>query len=143
MGDKLKRSYFKILAPAILGFILVSIARTFDFIHIEHIPYEELFVPLVFVLSVISAIAFPIFFRVLFAHKMRQEKSTPKSDFIKFERKCMYIALITPYLTLIAYLLEFPPFFLAGTFLMALYATYYFYPSKKRIEFEKRIFRVK
>jgi len=44
---------------------------------------------------------------------------------------------------LVAYLLEFPRFYLAGTVLMALYAVYYYYPSKKRIQFERKIFRVK
>jgi len=103
----------------------------------------ELFAPLVFVLSVIFAIAFPILFRVIFAHKLRFKKGISKNDLILFERKCIYIALVAPYLAFIAYLFGSERFFLVGTFLMALYAAYYFYPSKKRIEFEKRIFRVK
>ena len=91
----------------------------------------------------VFAVALPIFFRTLFAHKIRHQKSTSEAELIKFERNFLYIALVAPYLMLVAYLLEFPRFYLAGTVLMALYAVYYYYPSKKRIQFERKIFRVK
>jgi hypothetical protein len=45
--------------------------------------------------------------------------------------------------SLIAQILQLPRFHLAGTIIMALYALYYYYPSKRRIDFERRIFRVK
>lgn len=143
MVDKLRRTYFTLLTPAVVGFIVISAGKKFNLVEFGHITSLEIFAPLVFVLSVIFAIAWPIFFRTLFAHKNRHQKSIPEVDLIKFERNFLYIALVTPYLTLAAYLLEFPSFYLAGTVLMALYAVYYYYPSKKRIQFEKRIFRVK
>lgn len=143
MADKLRRTYFTLLIPAIAGFIAISIVKKFSLIEFGHITFQEIFAPFVFVLSVVFAIAWPIFFRTLFAHKNRHQKSISEVDLIKFERSFLYIALVTPYLTLTAYLLEFPSFYLAGTVLMALYAVYYYYPSKKRIQFERRIFRVK
>ena len=105
MGNILRRSYFRVLTPAILGFVLVSLAKRFELIHIGHIPHLELFAPIVFVLSVVFAIAFPILFRVIFAHRLRFEKGLSKNDLIRFERNCIYIALVTPYLAFIAYLL--------------------------------------
>jgi hypothetical protein len=143
MLDKLRRTYFTLLIPAIVGFIGISAAKKFNLVEFGHLIFQEIFAPLVFVLSVVFAIAWPIFFRTLFAHKMRQKKRVSEVDLIKFERSFLYIALVTPYLTLTAYLFEFPSFYLAGTVLMALYAVYYYYPSKKRIQFERRIFRVK
>ena len=143
MVDKLRRTYFTLLIPAIVGFIAISAAKKFNLVEFGYITSLELIAPLVFVLSVVFAIAWPIFFRTLFAHKIRHQKSIPEIDLIKFERHFLYIALVTPYLTLAAYLLEFPSFYLAGTVLTALYAVYYYYPSKKRIQFERRIFRVK
>jgi len=143
MVDKLRRTYFTLLIPAIVGFIAISAAKKFNLVEFGYITSLELIAPLVFVLSVVFAIAWPIFFRTLFAHKIRHQKSIPEVDLIKFERHFLYIALVTPYLTLAAYLLEFPSFYLAGTVLTALYAVYYYYPSKKRIQFERRIFRVK
>ena len=143
MIDKLRRTYFTLLIPAIVGFIVISAGKKFNLVEFGYITSLELIAPLVFVLSVVFAIAWPIFFRTLFAHKIRHQKSIPEVDLIKFERHFLYIALVTPYLTLAAYLLEFPSFYLAGTVLTALYAVYYYYPSKKRIQFERRIFRVK
>jgi hypothetical protein len=143
MVDQLRRTYFILLIPAITGFIAISIIKKFGLMEFGPIIFQEIFAPLVFVLSVVFAIAWPIFFRTLFAHKMRQKKRVSEVDLIKFERSFLYIALVTPYLTLTAYLFEFPSFYLAGTVLMALYAVYYYYPSKKRIQFERRIFRVK
>ncbi len=143
MADEIRRTYFTLLIPAIAGFIAISIVKKFSLLEFGHITFLEVLAPLVFVLSVVFAIAWPIFFRTLFAHKIRHQKSISEADLIKFERNFLYIALVTPYLTLAAYLLEFPSFYLAGTVLTALYAVYYYYPSKKRIQFERRIFRVK
>jgi len=143
MADELRRTYFILLIPAIVGFIAISIVKKFSLIEFGYITSLELLAPLVFVLSVVFAIAWPIFFRTLFAHKIRHQKSISEADLINFERNFLYIALVTPYLMLTAYLLEFPRFYLAGTILMALYAVYYYYPSKKRMQFERRIFRVK
>jgi hypothetical protein len=50
--------------------------------------------------------------------------------------------MATPYVALIAQILQLPRFHLGGTIIMALYAVYYYYPSKRRIEFERRVFRV-
>jgi Ca2+/Na+ antiporter len=143
MVEKLRRTYFTLLIPAIVGFIGISAAKKFNLVEFGHLIFQEIIAPLVFVLSVVFAIAWPIFFRTLFAHKNRHQKSIPEVDLIKFERNFLYIVLVTPYLMLTAYLFEFPRFYLAGTVLMTLYAVYYYYPSKKRIQFERRIFRVK
>lgn len=143
MADEIRRTYFILLIPAIVGFIAISIVKEFSLIEFGYITSLELLAPFVFVLSVVFAIAWPIFFRTLFAHKIRHQKSISEANLINFERNFLYIALVTPYLMLTAYLLEFPRFYLAGTVLMALYAVYYYYPSKKRIQFERRIFRVK
>ena len=107
MVDKLRRTYFTLLIPAVVGFIVISAGKKFNLVEFGHITSLEIFAPLVFVLSVIFAIAWPIFFRTLFAHKIRHQKSIPEVDLIKFERHFLYIALVTPYLTLTAYLLEF------------------------------------
>jgi hypothetical protein len=45
--------------------------------------------------------------------------------------------------SLIAQILQLPRFHLAATIIMALYAVYYYYPSKRKLKFERRIFRVK
>ncbi|HDH87206.1 MAG: hypothetical protein JRF08_03705 [Deltaproteobacteria bacterium] len=141
--DELRRTYFMLLVPAVVGFIFLFGVTKFHLISFGPFKYQEFLGPSVFIASVIFAIALPIFFRTLFAHKVRDQKSVSEADLVKFERNFLYIALVTPYVTLVAYLLALPRFYCAGTVLMALYAVYYYYPSERRIRFEKRIFRVR
>jgi len=68
---------------------------------------------------------------------------TSEGDWLKFERNLLYIAMLTPYIGLIAQILQLPRFHLAGTIVMTLYAVYYYYPSMRRLEFDRRVFRVK
>ena len=143
MVDELRKTYIVLLIPAIVGFIFFFIAKTFHLIHIGPVKFQEFLGPSLFIASVLFAIALPILFRTLFAHKVRHQKSVSEPDLLKFERNFLYIALLTPYVTLIAYFFELPRFYCAGTVLMALYAVYYYYPSERRITFEKRIFRVR
>ena len=134
MIHDLKRTYFTLLLPAVAGFILILVLQYFQLVdwNIPRVP------------SVIPAIIFmPILYRTLFASKRRHQTRTDENDWKKFERNLLYIAMATPYIGLIAQILRLPRFHMAGTIIMALYAVYYYYPSKKRIEFERRVFRVK
>ena len=143
MSKELKKVYLTLLLPSILGFALAGWAKTYEFIEINSIDFIEIAGPTIFILCIILAIAFPIFYRTLFAHKSRDLIGIPKKELLNFERTLIYVVMITPYLALTAYLLELPRFYTAGAILMGLYAVYYFYPSKTRIAFERRIFRVK
>jgi len=140
----LRRTYFSLLLPAV--FLIASLygLSTWDVIPVPVAKEKAwpILSPCIFVLSAMTAVAFPIFYRSLFAHRVRDEKSVPEAAWIPFERNQILIALATPYFVLIAYLLGFPRFYFAGTILMALYAGYYFYPSQRRIGFERRLFRV-
>ena len=143
MTSDLKRIYFSLLLPVVAGFIAVLALQHFHLIdwNISGIPHQ--ISPFVFIISVCFAVAFPILYRTVFANKMRDQTHTAEEDWLKFERNLLYIAMTTPYVSLIAQVLQLPRFHLAAVIIMALYAVYYYYPSKKRIEYERRIFRVK
>ncbi len=143
MNSKLKRTYFIILFPAILGFISIFFCQQFGLININLADIPTGMAPIILVLSVVFAVALPIFYRTLFANKIRHQTKTSETKWLKFEQNLIRIALVTPYLTLSAYFLRLSEFHLAGSTLAALYSVYYFYPSEKRIAFERRIFRVK
>ena len=142
MTDKLKRTYLILLLPSILGFTLAGGAKAYGLIEIGSFNFIEIAGPSIFILCIALAIAFPIFYRTLFAHKSRDLISVSEKELLKFERNLIYITLMTPYLALSAFFLELPRFYTTGTILMGIYAVYYFYPSKKRIAFDRRIFRV-
>ena len=143
MTHDLRQTYFALLLPAVAGFILIFVLEHFHLVdwNIPRLP--RVMPPLIFVASVCFAVALPIFYRTLFASKKRHQTRTAEKEWKRFERNQLYIAMVTPYVGLIAQVLQLPRFHMAGTLIMGLYAVYYYYPSKKRIAFERRIFRVK
>jgi hypothetical protein len=143
MTHDLKRTYFILLLPAVAGFILIFVLQHFHLVNFNISQIPPVLYPIIFIASVCFAVAFPIFYRTVFANKRRHQTHTTEEDWLKFERNLLYIAMATPYIALIAQILQLPRFHLAGTIIMALYAVYYYYPSKRRIAFERRIFRVK
>jgi hypothetical protein len=143
MTHDLKRIYFTLLLPAVAGFMAVFALQHFHLVDWNIPKTPPLVPPIIFIVSVCFAVAFPILYRTIFANKRRHQKNTAEEDWLKFECNLLYIALITPYVALVGQILLLPRFHLAGTILMALYAVYYYYPSKKRIDYERRIFRVK
>jgi hypothetical protein len=142
MTAELKRTYFIILIPSLLGFILAYGVKAYDLFRLDRGDNLNIFGPVILILCVTLAIALPIFYRTLFAHQKRDQKMVSEADFVKFERRLMVISLVTPYLALVAYILEFPKFNTTAAILMGLYAIYYFFPSKKRLALDRRIFRV-
>ncbi len=144
MEVQLKKCYVAMLAPAILGFIVVIAARKFSALDMGAVGSLQRFTaPVLFALSFACGVAFPLLFRTLFVHKNRHEKRIPEDVLFRFERNTLYIALITPYVCLVGFFLEIPRFHLVGSLLASFYAVYYFYPSRKRIQYERRIFRAK
>jgi hypothetical protein len=132
------------LAPAILGFVVVILVRRFSAPDMGAVKtLQWLTAPVLFALSFAFGIAFPILFRTLFVHKNRHEKGISEDVLFKFERNTLYIALVAPYIALAGFFLEIPRFHLVGALLACFYAVYYFYPSRKRIQYERRIFRAK
>lgn len=143
MQERLKKTYFRLLIPALIGFGLVFLDKELQITGTVQKAVGEVFIVAVFILSLVLAVAAPVFTRTLFAHQHKDSKRVAETEFIRFEAKLIRIALVTPYFSLIAYFFSFPEFYLVGSFLAGLYAIYYFYPSQRRISFERRIFRVK
>ena len=141
MIDELKRTYFSLLVPSLLGFTLAGGAKSYNFIKIDSANFGQITGPFIFILCIALAIAFPIFYRTLFAHQSRDLLRVPEKKLLNFERTLISVVMTTPYLALIAYFLDLPRFYTASAILMGLYAVYYFYPSTRRIAFDRKIFR--
>ena len=71
MTEELKKTYFIFLLPSILGFTLAGGAKSYDLIEIGSANFIEITGPIIFILCIALAVAFPIFYRALFAHKSR------------------------------------------------------------------------
>ena len=143
MSGEFKRTYFALLFPSIVGFILICLARAYDILLIGSFNFLKILAPSIFISSMIFALAWPFFYRMAFTQRLWDQNGISKKEWARFERKTIHIAMVTPYLAVVGYLLNFSKFYLYGTLLMGLYAVYYYYPSKKRITLERCIFRVK
>ncbi len=142
MIKSLRKIYIISLIPLVAGFIVLGVGRSFKpALFAGHI-LPVFFTIVIFVLAAITCLALPVLIRTLFADSVKNKKNVTKKAFLKFEKRLLGVAMITPWFSLIGYLCEFSKFYLASINLMALYALYYYYPSKKRINFDKKIFRV-
>ena len=143
MRERLRRLYVLLLVPAVVLFAIAYVVQTRGMVNVGPlIRHYPVLAPAIFLLAAILGIALPLLFRTLFVYENRERKRLTEEELFVFERKTILVAMTTPYLAIAAAFLEIPKILFAGTVLAMFYATYYFYPSKKRITFEKRIFRV-
>lgn len=138
----LRQRYVWLLLPAAAGIVLITALRSFLAVELPVPQLPAALSAAVFVVSVCTAMALPILYRTLFANRQRSRTHTPQADWLKFERGLLYIAMATPYLAMAAQILELQRLHLAGTLIMTFYAVYYYYPSRKRIGYDRRMFRV-
>ena len=130
------------IIPAVCLFLVFGLARQLNLVVPGQFVIPGIVHSIVFVVSAITALAAPLFLRTLFAHSMRKKTRVPANVFLSFQQKILWISQITPYFAFMAYLCDFPRFYATAIVLMALYAVYYYFPSKKRITFDQKIFRV-
>ncbi len=143
MLGSLKKTFWMVLAPAGALLLLAGLARSAGIGPPAALTLPAFVPPLLFVLSAVFAIALPVFWRTLFAHRMQHQQVVSEPVWIQFERRLIVIALVSAYLLIPAMWWAFDDFYFLGMALMALYAGYYFYPSRRRIQFDRRLFRVR
>ncbi|BBO78120.1 hypothetical protein DSCW_55370 [Desulfosarcina widdelii] len=141
MKATLQKRFMLMLAPALIGFSYVLLLRSLG-IHPIDAATMAGWVPVLFILAVVSAAAAPIMVRTAFAHRMHRRRQTSETEFSRFQNSLLIVVMATPYLALAVYTLAAPTFYLGGALLAMLYALYYHYPSEKRLAFDRRVFRV-
>ncbi len=143
MYKALKKKYYYIVIPTIVIAIALIIFKHYDILQITPTPFiQNTISPVIFILTTLLAIAFPVLHRTIFNNKIKESKFITPDKFYRYQNQLLYLTAFTPYLVLIAYVLHLPQFFFGGTALFSLYALYFYYPSEKRIRNEMRIYRV-
>lgn len=125
-----------------MPFLGAGLARQFDLVRIGQFAVPDRVHSLVFFLSALTALAGPIFIRTLFANATKGKTRISVKTFLFFQKKILWVSLVAPYFAFMAYLCDFPRFYAGAVLLMAMYSAYYYFPSEKRISFDKKIFRV-
>ncbi len=144
MTASLKKTYITALVPVVLIIVIMGILeKGFSISLIPVIRVPVYFSPMIFVAAALTALAIPLLLRTLFARKAALENKVNPASFFRFQKQLVISAMLTPYLGIMALVLEIQKFYISATLLMALYAVYYYYPSQRRIDFDKRIFRIR
>jgi hypothetical protein len=139
----LKQTYYSRLLPSLVAIGVAAAFRSVGMaIVISQPAAAKTLGAGLFVASIAAAVGLPIWIRTAFAHRVRQARGIGEADFARFQRSLITTALVTPYLAAIALALSLPSFYQTGSFLAALYAMYYHYPSERRVGFDRRLFRV-
>jgi hypothetical protein len=137
------KTYLKLLMPIIVLLFILYLSQILNVWGSTHIEAKRLIYVLFFILAGVFSLALPVFYRALFVSKLKDRKIIPLEEFLGFEKKLIIISMISPYIIIIPIIFNFPSFYFAGIILFSLYSIYYYYPSEKRIEFEKKLFRIK
>lgn len=141
--ELLKKIYIKMLIAAVFLLAIVYSGQLLNLLSKKQMDSVRTISIILFTLSVIFSIAAPIFLRAAFVNKVKDYKQVPFNEFITFEKQLLIVVLLAPFIVVLAVFFNVPSFYLSGILLIALYAVYYYYPSEKRIKFERKIFRVK
>lgn len=129
--------------PIIVLLFILYLSQILNVWSNTHIRAERLISVLFFILAGVFSLALPIFYRALFVNRLKDRKIIPLQEFLEFEKKLIVISMISPYIIIIPIIFNFSSFYFAGIILFSIYSIYYYYPSEKRIEFEKKLFRIK
>lgn len=143
MKKELLDVYIKMIAPLIIIIAVLYIAKLFTSTNTQPEVADRSIAIIVFILSAAFSIALPILYRTTFVNKIKDQKEVPINEFLSFEKKLIYIAMVAPYFICAAIILNIGSFYFTAIILFGFYSIYYYYPSNKRIKFEKKLFRIK
>jgi hypothetical protein len=137
-----QRWYLVVLTPACLSMAGLALAKTMG---IELTPLEAGRPVTIFLLVAAGLLAFalPLWLRILFARSQTGKAGVELDRFISFEKRFILVAMLATYMVPLGYLCKISQVPLFWIMLFALYAGYYYFPSRKRINLELKIFRVR
>jgi uncharacterized membrane protein len=142
MDRQLRKRYLFLLLPAATGFVFVYSTRKLGFFNTPSFQHHAFVPSFIFILAALFAIALPNFYRSRFAHVHRHRIRVSAKELTTMELRTISLVMTALYLALLAYGLNLPRFHLYGTILMALYAVYYFYPSRQKLDVQKKMYRI-
>jgi hypothetical protein len=142
MKKELLKHYLKVNLPPGIVFAVIYILGK----HNSNIYFsaDHNWIPVVLLMAaVFFAIVLPLWYRILFVRKKQGQKATEKNEFLRFEKKFLTFASVSIYILIAGYMTGLSKIPVSVMLLLVLYALYYYFPSEKRIEREKAIFKVK
>ncbi|RLD82254.1 MAG: hypothetical protein DRJ10_05245 [Bacteroidetes bacterium] len=141
LEKKLKKNYFLIVTPAIL-LIFIFLLLEKNNIILNFPLGGKVLSTVIIILSASTSTIFPIWYKLLLIKKLKNNKKVSFDDFTSLQNRVTITTAFSIYWIFPAYMYQLQeiPMLLIAFF--AIYALYYYYPSKRRIEMEKKTFRI-
>ncbi len=144
MQSRLRKVYTALVGPAVALFAVLYVVKKLGLVDTGAVLVAHPLLGMgIFFLGAMFGLALPLLLRTLFVYRHRTAQHIEQEELYRFERQLLLVSLIAPYLAVLAAFFEIRTLYFTMTVLAAFYALYYFYPSGKRINYEKRIFRVR
>ncbi len=135
--EKLKRFYKISIIPAIIFFIFTQFYPLKILSKIKLPDYINL---LFILISIAFALIFPILFRIIIFFHVNSKGAMSEGRFIIFEKVLILISQISIYIMIIAHYFLESQFVMIVLSVIAFYSLFYYYPTEKKINFDRRIF---
>ena len=142
MEKEIQSYYFKVILPAVVCCLSIFILESMQ-IDVFLGQSSKVGTFLLILLAALFSIVGPLWFRIFFIRKVKGQHEVFVEQFMKFEKTFILIAELSLYVVLIAYVFRVPKTQMVFIALFGFYAAYYYFPSFKRINHEKKLFRVK
>lgn len=142
MTAALRKMYRIMLAPAATGIFGIELLRELGPLAGWQLHGGASIELLFFIFAAATALALPMLYRALFASSHRDKLSIALTTLYRYENNNMVIAMLTPWMSLVASLFAFSAFYTIGIFFLGIYACYFHFPSQHKIDADIRIFRV-
>ena len=130
--------FLKVSIPAVLIILIVELLKGKPLPGADNIILNTVLL----VWAALSALGAPLLYRLIFINKVKDEKHLSKTAYINFQKRTLILVLSTLYVFIIASLLGVPKIVYYSIFMLALYGAYFYYPSKRKTQFEMRLFRI-
>lgn len=133
--------YMKSFSPGVTAFIMLYLLSKSG-VNITLSWNNNLLSAFIVILASLAAIVGPLWYRINFIRQNKHRKKIPQQDLLNFQKRFISIASLTVYTAIAALLLQIPRVPFLAVILLTLYALYFYFPSRKRINHEKKLFRV-
>lgn len=144
MESQLKKTWIAMVAPAGTLLLMLYYLQRFRGIDVHPLLLMRPWIgPFLMMGAVLFALVFPIGLRMVMVYRTRDAQGLDEEEFLDFEIRSLRLALVAPYFAVAAGFFGVSRVLLGVSAISALYAVYYFYPSLRRLQYERRIFRVK
>lgn len=141
---KLKKKYLLLILPIIIYVLSDSILFSIQKLNLKfEIGSSRIMIVLFLIGAALFDIILPMWNKIIFINKIKENKATKEiQNYFNYQKTLLYFSFTGAYLAIIAYVISIPKIPLFIMLLGGIYSLYFYYPSKKRIHFDRNLLNI-